>query len=183
VRDDRFFEWVEYMNWFDSHCHLKGFKNKGNLEEILRRAEENGVSRMTAVGTSNDDWEIYKNLSEQYRDKIFYSVGLHPCYVNEGYENVIEKIESYLGSGSPPVALGEIGLDYFHLPKNHNEALSIIKNQKMLFWNNSKLLPSIICQRLFILEMRLVIVLQLLNNPDSPGRRFYFIVSQKEWRK
>ena len=119
------------MNWFDSHCHLKGFKNKGNLEEILWRAEENGVSRMTAVGTSNDDWEIYKNLSEQYRDKIFYSVGLHPCYVNEGYESVIEKIESYLGSGSPPVAIGEIGLDYFHLPNNHNEALSIIKNQKI----------------------------------------------------
>ena len=140
------------MNWFDSHCHIKGFKNKGNLEEILRRAEENGVSRMTAVGTSNDDWEIYKNLSEQYRDKIFYSVGLHPCYVNEGHEIVIEKIETYLGSGSPPVAIGEIGLDYFHLPKNHNEALSIIKNQKIAFLEQLKIaaqfnLPTIVHSR------------------------------------
>mgnify|MGYP001605135779 FL=1 len=140
------------MNWFDSHCHLKGFKDKGIVEEILRRAEENGVSRMTAVGTSSDDWEIYKNLSKQYRDKIFYSVGLHPCYVNEGYEIEIEKIESYLGSETSPVAFGEIGLDYFHLPKNHNDALSIIRNQKIAFSEQLKIaaqysLPTIIHSR------------------------------------
>ena len=140
------------MNWFDSHCHLKGYFNKGILEEILFRADENGVSRMTAIGTSSNDWETYKNLSEQYRAKIFYSVGLHPCYVNEGFEEEIEKIEPFLKSTSPPVALGEIGLDYFHLPKSQIEAERNIKIQKIAFVEQLKLattynLPTVIHSR------------------------------------
>ena len=140
------------MNWFDSHCHLKGYFNKGILEEILFRADENGVSRMTAIGTSSNDWETYKNLSEQYRAKIFYSVGLHPCYVNEGFEDEIEKIEPFLKSVNPPVALGEIGLDYFHLPKSQSEAERNIKIQKIAFLEQLKLaatynLPTVIHSR------------------------------------
>ena len=54
--------------------------------------------------------------------------------------------------GAPPVAIGEIGLDYFHLPKNHNEALSIIKNQKIAFLEQLKIaaqfnLPTIVHSR------------------------------------
>lgn len=140
------------MNWFDSHCHFKGYFNKGILEEILFRAEENGVSRMTAIGTSSDDWETYKNLSEKNRAKIFYSVGLHPCYVNEDFEEEIEKIEPFLKSSHSPVALGEIGLDYFHLPKNQNEAEKNIKIQKIAFLQQLKIaaaynLPTVIHSR------------------------------------
>ena len=108
------------MNWFDSHCHLKGFLNKGILEEVLLRAEEKGVSRMMAIGTSSGDWEIYKNLAKEYRAKIFYSVGLHPCYVNENYEEELEIMKQFTDQSNSPAAIGEIGLDYFHLPKEKN---------------------------------------------------------------
>ena len=74
------------MNCFDSHCHLKGFFNKGILEEILSRARENGVSRMAAIGTSSRDWKLYEDLSVKYKGEIFHSVGLHPCYVNDRFD-------------------------------------------------------------------------------------------------
>lgn len=140
------------MNWFDSHCHLKGFLNKGILEEVLLRAEEKGVSRMMAIGTSSGDWEIYKNLAKEYRAKIFYSVGLHPCYVNENYEEELEIMKQFIDQPNSPAAIGEIGLDYFHLPKEKNEAENIIKIQKIAFMEQLKLaalqnLPTVIHSR------------------------------------
>ena len=121
------------MNWFDSHCHLKGFFNKGILEEILSRADESGVSRMVSVGTSSEDWELYQNLSKNYEGKIFHSIGLHPCHVNECFEEEIEKMKLFLKSNNQPVALGEIGLDYFHLPKKLDEIEKIVEFQKAAF--------------------------------------------------
>ena len=127
------------MNWFDSHCHLKGFFDKGILEEILSRAKENGVSRMAAIGTSSKDWKLYEDLSVKYKGEIFHSVGLHPCYVNDSFEEEIEKLEIFLKSPSPPIALGEIGLDYFHLPKEVDEIKNIVELQKIAFANQLKL--------------------------------------------
>lgn len=140
------------MNWFDSHCHLKGFLNKGILEEIFLRAEEKKVSRMMAIGTSSGDWEIYKNLNKEYRAKIFYSVGLHPCYVDGNYEEELETVKQFLDLPNPPMAVGEIGLDYFHLPKETVEAEKIMKIQKIAFMRQLKLaadhnLPTVIHSR------------------------------------
>jgi TatD DNase family protein len=107
--------------------------NKGRLEEILSRAKENGISRMAAIGTSSEDWNLYKGLSKQYREIIYYTVGLHPCYVDENFEQEVGKLEIFLKSDNAPIALGEIGLDYFHLPKGLNEIKKIVNLQKIAF--------------------------------------------------
>ena len=85
------------MKWFDSHCHLQNFFKKRNLEEIFSRSENN-VSKMTAVGTSLDDWSFYKDLSQKFIKKVYYSVGLHPCYVEENFEEVFDIKISYFRS-------------------------------------------------------------------------------------
>jgi len=103
------------------------------LEEILSRAKENGVSRMATIGTSSEDWNLYEGLSKQFKGIIYYSVGLHPCYVDENFEQEIEKLEIFLKSDNEPIALGEMGLDYFHLPKGLNEIEKIVELQKMAF--------------------------------------------------
>ena len=121
------------MNWFDSHCHLKSFSDKGTLDEILVHAKSNLVNRLTAVGTSLEDWNLYQNLSQKYSGFVYYSVGLHPCYVDEKFEIQIEQIEPFIGDEIHPVALGEIGLDYFHLPKDKSSAKALVDFQKVAF--------------------------------------------------
>ena len=103
------------------------------LEEILSRAKENGVSRMAAIGTSSEDWNLYEGLSKQFKGIIYYSVGLHPCYVDENFEQEIEKLEIFLKSDNEPIALGEMGLDYFHLPKQESQGSRIRELQKIAF--------------------------------------------------
>lgn len=130
------------MNWFDSHCHLEGFLKKGIVEQVLSRAKLNFVTRMTVIGTSSKDWTLYKNISLQYKSEVYYSIGLHPCYVAEGFETEIEQLEPFLFEYNKPVAIGEIGLDYFHLPKEKSEAERLVKLQKLAFLKQVKLASS-----------------------------------------
>ena len=70
------------MELIDSHCHLKGFKDKGELNPMFERAADAGVRRFITVGTSPEDWVTYRDMRAAYAGKIDYTVGLHPCYVD-----------------------------------------------------------------------------------------------------
>lgn len=122
------------MSLIDSHCHLKSFHDKGDLKEVLDRADEAGVTKLVTVGTSFDDWSLYKDLSFLHEGKIFYTVGIHPSYVTKEWEKYTEVICRYWEQKNIPVAIGEIGLDYFRLPKDKNKADEIIENQKNCFY-------------------------------------------------
>lgn len=121
------------MYWIDSHCHLKAFHDKCELENVLNRAFENNVRKLISVGTHFDDWDLYQQLSTHYSNKIYYSVGIHPCYVNEDWLDQAVKVESYWSDKVKPCALGEIGLDYFRLPKDIDKSNRIRALQKECF--------------------------------------------------
>ncbi|CAI8334218.1 MAG: D-aminoacyl-tRNA deacylase [Opitutia bacterium UBA7350] len=106
------------MDLIDSHCHLQGFQRANTLQAVLDRAAEVGVGQMIAVGTAPSDWVPYRELSTTHTGKIHYTVGLHPCYVEADWENDVTQISPFFMPPNSPCALGEIGLDYFHLPKD-----------------------------------------------------------------
>lgn len=121
------------MEWIDSHCHLQKFKQRGELEAILKRAKEAGVTRMITVGTSPEDWVVYREMHDAKKGIIDYTVGLHPCYVDEDWEAATTQITPFFMPPNEPVALGEIGLDYFHLPKDPVQAGDLILLQEEAF--------------------------------------------------
>lgn len=47
-----------------------------------------------------------------------YTVGLHPCSVDENWEPAVATLEQYFDGAHPACGLGECGLDRFHLPQN-----------------------------------------------------------------
>ena len=119
----------------DSHCHLDLFNKEGRLNSILDEAAKAGVEQMIAVGTEQSDWAVYSDLANKFKDKIFYTVGLHPGCIEDDWKNQVSAIEAYFKKPMKPVALGEIGLDYFRLPtkKNPAEAERIKLVQKEVF--------------------------------------------------
>lgn len=121
------------MELIDSHCHLKSFQDKGELEPILTRAAKAGVQRFISVGTSTEDWMTYRELSAQYPGIIDYTVGLHPCHVEADWSDSVSQISTFFIPPHLPVALGEIGLDYFHLPKDPVEAGETMIHQEHAF--------------------------------------------------
>ncbi len=125
----------------DTHTHLESFARRGVLAETLQRAREAGVEAMITIGTSPEDWELYRGIAEENDGFVRYAVGVHPCSVEAGWETAVEGIEGFWGGGGdgthggvpPPVALGECGLDRFHLPKDGAEAERIFAWQREAF--------------------------------------------------
>lgn len=122
---------MDYL--IDSHCHLERAELDGELEAMLERAEASQVKKMISVGTELSDWSLYQELAKKYPGGIHYTVGLHPCHVNAGWESQVAGLQAFFESDCLPVALGEIGLDYFRLPKDVDAANAIIANQEAAF--------------------------------------------------
>ncbi len=122
------------MGLIDTHTHLDSFVRNGQLAGILRRAGEAGVEAMVAIGTDADDWALYRDLAREHPASVHYTVGLHPCSVDAEWESRFRQLVGFWLEQPKPVALGEVGLDRFHLPKdNAVEAERIFGWQRAAF--------------------------------------------------
>ncbi|MBL9203022.1 MAG: TatD family hydrolase [Opitutaceae bacterium] len=136
------------MGLIDTHTHLESFARHGTLAGALERARAAGVETMITIGTSPDDWLLYRELAAAHAaDRLVrHTVGLHPCSVDGGWAAAVAQIEAHWGraatplaagarteSAPCPVALGECGLDRFHLPKDPAEAAQIFAGQRAAF--------------------------------------------------
>ncbi|HNC22908.1 MAG TPA: TatD family hydrolase [Opitutaceae bacterium] len=122
------------MTLIDTHTHLESFVRQGTIDGALARAREAGVGGMITIGTSPDDWTMYRDLAEKHAGLVHYTVGIHPCAVEEDWEKAQAQVEGFWNGQSPrPVALGEIGLDRFHLPKDPADAARIFAWQRAAF--------------------------------------------------
>lgn len=133
------------MDLIDSHCHLLGFKEKGTLKSVLQRAQSAGVRELIAVGTSLKDWVPYREMSAAFPGTIHYTVGLHPCYVDAEWEDAVTQLSTFFIPPHAPVALGEIGLDYFHLPKDPIQAGETMLHQEDAFRQQLTLASELNC--------------------------------------
>ncbi len=121
------------MNWIDSHCHLEVFHRQGKLPAVLQRAQEAGVDKIITVGTKPGDWDLYAELAARHPHRIYRTAGLHPCEVTADWHDTVSQL-AYCWTRDPlPVAVGEIGLDYFHLPKDPEAAARVQQWQSDAF--------------------------------------------------
>lgn len=122
------------MGLIDTHTHLESFARQGSLDGALARARAADVEAMITIGTSPDDWQMYRGLAAAHPGFVHYAVGLHPCAVEATWATAVGEIEQFWsGPGRRPVALGECGLDRFHLPKDAAEAEKIFAWQRAAF--------------------------------------------------
>ena len=123
------------MTLVDTHTHLDAVANAGGLPALLARSRAADVNWMVAVGTAPDDWDLYRGLAAENRDIIRYTVGIHPCSVDEKWEDSAAGIERHWEGpvADRPVAIGECGLDRFHLPKDPAEATRVFGLQQAAF--------------------------------------------------
>lgn len=121
------------MQLIDTHTHLESFARRGELPGILNRAREAGLGALVTIGTDTDDWTLYQSLAREHAGFVHYTAGLHPCSVGEDWAMRVAQLHGFWSDGLKPVALGETGLDRFHLPKEAVEAEKIFAWQKAAF--------------------------------------------------
>src|SRR6184192_850808 len=99
----------------ETHAHLDYPDFASDLDDVLRRADEAGVTRIITIGTSVESSRRAVDLAEKYPN-VFAVIGVHPTYALEAEEDVITPLRE-LAKNPRVVAIGEIGLDYHHLPR------------------------------------------------------------------
>ncbi|HRE05384.1 MAG TPA: TatD family hydrolase, partial [Opitutaceae bacterium] len=62
---------------------------------MLTRAREAGVEAMITIGTSTDDWALYRETAEALAGFVHYTVGLHPCAVEGDWPAQVAQMEAF----------------------------------------------------------------------------------------
>lgn len=96
----------------DTHCHLYGKDFTADIQEVIQRAENEGVQRFYLPAIDSEVIDAMLKLEVDFPGKCFAMMGLHPCSVKEDYEKELALVSEWLKKRSF-VAVGEIGLDYY----------------------------------------------------------------------
>ncbi|HZJ16646.1 MAG TPA: TatD family hydrolase [Chthoniobacteraceae bacterium] len=95
----------------DTHAHLTFKDFADDLEGVIARAAEAGVTRIITIGTSLESSRLAVELAEKYPG-VFATVGIHPDNAVKLPLDFIANLRA-LARSPRVVAIGEIGLDYF----------------------------------------------------------------------
>jgi TatD DNase family protein len=105
------------MKIVDSHCHIDRVDLGafgGSIESMLAHAKELSVTEFLCVCIDLEHFDDVHNLALAH-PSIYASVGVHPTEVDGKDPSVDELIE--LSESDRIIAIGETGLDYFHIKK------------------------------------------------------------------
>lgn len=101
----------------DTHCHLNLKPFEDDWRDVINRAFDNDIW-MINVGTDKKTSQKAIEIAENYKEGVYATAGFHPIYIkdaNEKVENMINAdFYSEAAKNSKVVAIGEIGLDYYH---------------------------------------------------------------------
>lgn len=97
----------------DSHCHLDLLPTEtfGDTAQIIQTAQEHDVSAMMCIAINPNEWQDVLDLANEH-DNVYAALGVHPCETKD----VVVTDEQMLNLLDNPkvLAVGEVGLDYFH---------------------------------------------------------------------
>ena len=143
--------------YIDTHCHLNFKDFKDDYKDVAARALSNEVE-MIVVGSEIKTSSRSVSLSKEFEQGVYSAIGLHPIHLqdilikndneNGKYEFRSKKEEyredDYLNlvksGGKKIVAIGEIGLDYYHIEGDSEKKVDEVKKlQQDVFYKQLEL--------------------------------------------
>ena len=109
----------------DSHCHLDYEPLYNNLEQVIKRANINGVKYFLTISTTDESFKNILNIIKNFKN-IFGSYGIHPHEAKNYKDLKVQKIIQNLKIDDNLIGVGETGLDFYY---NHSDK----KSQKECF--------------------------------------------------
>ena len=107
----------------DSHCHLDHEPLFSNLDDVIKRSKDIGISKILTICTTLDSFIKIKKIIN--KDKIIYGTfGIHP---HEAKNNKVtaQLIISEVKKNKKIIGIGETGLDFFY---NHSDKIDQISS-------------------------------------------------------
>lgn len=97
----------------DSHCHLDFYTD--DLPAVMANAAAAGVERLLAIGIGDGPDTMHRALEiANDHEHIYASAGIHPQEAHQASPENLRKLTALVRQPKC-IALGEIGLDYYHI--------------------------------------------------------------------
>jgi TatD DNase family protein len=110
----------------DSHCHLDHEPLFKNLDEVINKSKEMGITKLLTICTTLQSFENIKTIIK--KDKMIYGTyGIHPHETENNYVSKETIIQS-VNENERIIGIGETGLDFFY---NHSNKESQINSFKV----------------------------------------------------
>ncbi|MCC5962913.1 MAG: TatD family hydrolase [Rhodobacteraceae bacterium] len=96
----------------DSHCHLDFPQLAEDLDDVIARARDAGVTRMVTICTRLRQLPQVRAIAESH-EGIFFAAGTHPMSVADEPMVTVEELTA-IADHPRMVGIGESGLDYHY---------------------------------------------------------------------
>lgn len=118
------------MELIDTHCHIDVAEFDVDRDEVIERARAVGVTRIVVPAIDAANAPALLSVCARYKG-LFPALGLHPIYVERHTDGDLITIETLL-STHRPVAVGEIGLDFFVTELDRDKQKMLFKSQLLI---------------------------------------------------
>lgn len=125
---------------FDTHAHVQDPAFDSDRDAMLARARDAGVRRILTIGTDLADSARAQAVA--CANGIDYAIGVHPHEAKDAPDDLAAAFDTLVAGGTrPPLAVGEMGLDYHydHSPRARQQ--DVLRAQ--LAYARSRELPAI----------------------------------------
>lgn len=99
------------MQLFDTHCHLDASEFALDREQVLQACRQQGVRYLLLPAVSVTGFSALLAFCSRY-EGLYPALGLHPVYVQSHRQEDLATLAAAL-KATQPVAVGEIGLDFW----------------------------------------------------------------------
>lgn len=99
------------MRLIDTHCHIDVEAFDGDREAVLAHCHQLGIERIIVPGIHAAGWDQLDRVCQAHAG-LYPAYGLHPVYLEQHTAADIDRLAARLRTHRP-VAVGEIGLDFF----------------------------------------------------------------------
>jgi TatD DNase family protein len=96
----------------DTHTHLYSSQFDQDREEVIQQSINNGVNKFLLPNIDKSSIQGMLLLQQKFPLNCYAMMGLHPCSVDQNWEQELEEIKTLLQQ-ERIVAIGEIGIDLY----------------------------------------------------------------------
>lgn len=100
------------MTWTDTHAHIYSPEFDKDRAEMMQRCEDQGITSIFMPNVDHTSIDQMMEVEQQWPEKCFAMMGLHPCSVKKDFERELYVVEEWL-SRRKFHAVGEIGTDRY----------------------------------------------------------------------
>ena len=182
------------LSFIDTHCHLDGEEFAADRDTVVQRAIEAGCAQVFLPAIDLQSCHTVLDTCTRYPGYCRPMLGLHPEEVRADWREVLEKIRCLLSTDDTdgteslksvpsvdhvPIAIGEVGLDFYWSREFEQEQLLAFEEQ--VRWSVETRLPLMIhCRKA---QNELVGILRKYAR-DLPGGVFHcFTGNEQEARQ